>query len=77
MSGDALVYGPAPPAMVDLPRHRLERRARFGHWPSFPVDPTGFYDQFRPTVDRNRWATEGPNPPGHRNTGPALVRTCR
>jgi hypothetical protein len=47
------------PAMRDLPRRRLERRARFGHWHHFPVDPTGFYEQFVPTIDRKGWTTEG------------------
>jgi hypothetical protein len=38
------------PAMRDLPRRRLENRARYGHWHHFPVDPTGFYEQFVPTI---------------------------
>lgn len=46
------------PAMLDLPADRLRRRARFGHWASFPTDPTPFYDKFRPTVDRRGWVTE-------------------
>jgi len=46
------------PAMVDLPADRLRRRARFGHWPTFPTDPTRFYDKFRPTVHRTGWVGE-------------------
>jgi len=38
-------------AMFATPRARLERRARRGHWGSFPVDPAGFYDKFRRTVE--------------------------
>ncbi len=40
------------PAMLDLPRDRLERRARFGAWPEFPSDPAPFFDKFRPTIER-------------------------
>jgi hypothetical protein len=46
------------PAMRDLPRRRLENRARYGHWHHFPVDPTGFYEQFVPTINRKGWTTE-------------------
>lgn len=46
------------PAMLDLPADRFRRRARFGHWASFPSDPTVFYDKFRTTVDRRGWVTE-------------------
>lgn len=27
------------------PRVRLEQRARYGHWPSFPVSPAGWYER--------------------------------
>lgn len=43
------------PAMRDQPRRRLENRARFGHWHHFGVDPTGFYEQFVPTINRKGW----------------------
>ena len=46
------------PAMVDLPADHLRRRSRFGHWPTFPSDPTVFHDKFRPTVDPKGWVTE-------------------
>lgn len=46
------------PAMVDLPAERLRRRAFFGHWPTFPTDPTAFYDKFRSTVHRTDWVSE-------------------
>lgn len=38
-------------AMVETPRVRLERRARRGHWDSFPVDPAGSYERFRRSVE--------------------------
>lgn len=38
-------------AMVETPRVRLERRARRGHWDSFPVDPALFYEKFRRSVE--------------------------
>jgi hypothetical protein len=44
-------YARTPP-MLDLPRQRLHRRARHGLWSTFAVDPTAFYEKFRPTVDR-------------------------
>lgn len=46
------------PAMIDLPADRLCRHARFGHWPTFPADPTVFYEKFRPTVHRAGWVDE-------------------
>ena len=39
------------PAMLNPPRQRLERRARTGHWPSFPVNPAACYDTFRRSVE--------------------------
>jgi hypothetical protein len=47
------------PAMLDTPRRRLERRARYGHWSSFPSDPTPFFEKFRPTVERSDFVTKG------------------
>ncbi|MGH9222357.1 MAG: hypothetical protein ACRD2W_00810 [Acidimicrobiales bacterium] len=38
-------------AMVETPRVRLERRARRGHWDSFPVDPADYYERFRRSVE--------------------------
>jgi len=32
------------PAMFETPRVRLERRARYGHWDQFPVNPDRWYD---------------------------------
>ena len=46
------------PAMRDLPRQRLRRRARRGLWSTFPTDPTAFYETFRPTVDRTEGVAE-------------------
>lgn len=40
------------PAMIDTPRRLLEHRSRFGHWPSFPADPSRFFERFRPTGAR-------------------------
>lgn len=39
------------PAMVETPRVRLTRRARTGRWPTFPVDPAGYYKSFRRHVE--------------------------
>jgi hypothetical protein len=50
-------YARTPP-MLDLPRQRLHRRARHGLWSTFSVDPTAFYEKFRPTVDRKRGLSE-------------------
>lgn len=45
------------PAMIDTPRRLLERRARYGHWPSFPSDPAPFFGRFRSTVERRAFVT--------------------
>lgn len=47
------------PAMLDTPRRRLERRARYGHWSAFPSDPTPFFERFRPTVERKDFVSKG------------------
>jgi hypothetical protein len=47
------------PAMLDTPRRRLEHRARYGHWTSFPSDPAPFFEKFRPTVERSDFVTKG------------------
>jgi len=47
------------PAMLDTPRRRLERRARYGHWTSFPSDPAPFFQKFRPTVERSDFVSKG------------------
>lgn len=47
------------PAMLDTPRRRLERRARYGHWSSFPSDPRPLFEKFRPTVERNDFVSMG------------------
>lgn len=47
------------PAMLDTPRRQLERRARSGHWSSFPSDPAPFFEQFRPTVERKDFVSKG------------------
>lgn len=42
--GDQALEGRAmTPAMVDTPRARLQRRARYGHWDRFPADPTPWH----------------------------------
>ena len=46
-------------AMLDTPRRRLEGRARYGHWPSFPSEPTPFFEKFRPTVERGDFVSKG------------------
>lgn len=33
------------PAMHQTPRVQLERRARYGHWEQFPVNPSRWYDK--------------------------------
>lgn len=47
------------PAMRDTPRRRLEHRARYGHWSSFPSAPAPFFEKFRPTVERSDFVTKG------------------
>lgn len=47
------------PAMLDTPRRRLQHRARYGHWSKFPSDPAGFFEKFRPTVERKDHVTKG------------------
>jgi hypothetical protein len=47
------------PAMLDTPRRRLQRRARYEHWSSFPSDPTPFFEKFRPTVERSDFVSKG------------------
>jgi hypothetical protein len=47
------------PAMLDTPRRRLQRRARYGHWAAFPSDPTPYFEKFRPTVERNEFVSKG------------------
>ena len=39
------------PAMVETPRVRLVRRARYGRWAAFPVDPGLYYKSFRRHVE--------------------------
>jgi len=49
---DSWVEGRAmTPAMVETPRVLLVRRARFGHWTAFPVDPGLYYKSFRRHVE--------------------------
>jgi len=55
----SLGYRAKTPAMIDTPRSRLRRRARFGHWSAFPENPDRFYEKFRPTVQRKRHVTKG------------------
>lgn len=44
--------------MIDTPRRLLQHRARYGHWPSFPTDPTPFFDRFRTTVNHQGFVTK-------------------
>lgn len=46
------------PAMLETPRVLLERRARRGHWPVFPVDPARFYEKFCRTVEVDAFISE-------------------
>ncbi len=39
------------PAMVETPRVRLVRRARYGRWSAFPVGPERYYTSFRRHVE--------------------------
>lgn len=60
VSGRVSLEGRAcTPAMLDTPRRRLEQRARYGHWSTFPSDPAPFFERFRPTVDRKDFVTKG------------------
>lgn len=50
--GDDWVEGRAmTPAIVETPRVRLVRRARYGRWNAFPVDPERYYTSFRRHVE--------------------------
>ncbi|MCC5952705.1 MAG: hypothetical protein JJU45_11480 [Acidimicrobiia bacterium] len=49
-------------AMFDTPRRRLEHRARYGHWSSFPSDPMPFFEKFRPTVERRGFVSKSKGP---------------
>lgn len=62
------------PAMVEPPRVRLERRARRGHWGSFPVDPAGFYEPFRRSVEVHDFIHENRT---RKLTGQLWDRLCR
>lgn len=46
------------PPMADPPRARLERRARRGYWDRFPVDPAGYYERFRRSVEVRHYIEE-------------------
>ena len=46
------------PAMRVTPRVALDRRARIGHWSSFPVNPASWYDKFRRTVEVDDFISE-------------------
>ncbi|MHB1613135.1 MAG: hypothetical protein ACYCXA_08710 [Actinomycetes bacterium] len=49
---DGWVEGRAmAPAMIETPRVRLVRRARYGRWSAFPVDPGRYYKSFRRHVE--------------------------
>jgi hypothetical protein len=44
--------------MIDTPQRLLQHRARYGHWPSFPSDPSPFFERFRHTVERKGFITK-------------------
>ncbi|MBW3605780.1 MAG: hypothetical protein KY460_12910 [Actinobacteria bacterium] len=46
-------------AMIDTPRVRLQRRARYGSWDAFPVSPATSYDRFRAAVEVKSFITKG------------------
>jgi hypothetical protein len=54
----SLEWRACTPAMIDTPRRLLQHRARFGHWQSFPSDPTPFFERFRRTVERKGFVTK-------------------
>lgn len=47
------------PAMLDTPRRQLDRRARYGHWSSFPSNPAPFFEKFSPTAERKDFVSKG------------------
>lgn len=53
-------------AMRETPRVRLERRARYGHWPHFPGNPDRFYEKLA-----------GKRPPSHVPKGRSFAVTRR
>jgi hypothetical protein len=88
VSGRVSLEGRAcTPAMLDTPRRRLERRARYGRWQSFPSDPTRFFEKVLPSVNRNGFVTKGKvvrcgiadrEAPGRpRRAAPKLARPAR
>lgn len=40
-------------AMLDTPRRRLEHRARYGHWSTFPSDPAPFFEHRDSILDHH------------------------
>jgi hypothetical protein len=46
-------------AMINTPRVRLERRARYGRWDDFPVSHKTFYGRFRAAVEIKSFVTKG------------------
>lgn len=55
----SLEHRACTPAMLHTPRRRLEHRARYGHWSTFPSDPAPFFEKFRPTVERKDFVSKG------------------
>lgn len=47
------------PAMVDTPSRRLAHRARYGYWPSFPSDPTRFFERLGLSNGSEGFVTKG------------------
>jgi hypothetical protein len=46
-------------AMIDTPRVRLQRRARYGSWDALPVTPATFYGKFRAAVEIKSFIAKG------------------
>lgn len=51
VSDDSMEGRAMTPAMVETPRVRLVRRARYGRWSAFLVDPERYYTSFRRHVE--------------------------
>lgn len=51
LTATEIEYRAKTEAMIETPRVRLERRARYGSWPLFPSPPDPWYDEFRVAVE--------------------------
>lgn len=68
------------PAMRDTPSARLRRRALYGYWDRFPVNPDRWYERLagrRPATHVPKGRTFRPHPPARRTPGPPRRAAAR